>query len=319
MIGSIIFMKVKVLSNESELLLEHEQESNGHNQIYSRRIAAETTAGQCHFQIIDTSGCLLWLGEYSIQQSFLIQTESASDELKIAIQWPASIDDDYTKVFKKSLLVYRIPFLSGHASPVELRCPAGTGRLLLLLYNAGYIETTSVNPVTFYPGHNIMRMDEHMASIVQHMLYYPVSTAHKKLYLRLKCEEFYVLFYENMAKASKRELIPETVIDKMNRIDLLIRRQLDQNFTIAQLTQTFSLNTEQLKRYFKLYFGTTIHQYILAIKMEVAEQLIQRSDQSLKEISFDLGFKTDAHFSEAFKNYFGYPPGQLRKRNSRHP
>lgn len=157
-----------------------------------------------------------------------------------------------------------------------------------------------------------------MASIVQHMLYFPISTGRKKLYLRLKCEELFVLFYESFATGQKREIIPETVIEKMISIDSLIRRQVDENFTVVQLAKTFSLNTEQLKRYFKLYFGTTIHQYILAIKMELAEQQIQNSDQSMKEISFALGFKTDAHFSEAFKNYFGYPPGQLRKKNNDH-
>ncbi|WP_276504443.1 helix-turn-helix domain-containing protein [Terrimonas pollutisoli] len=311
-------MKVTLLSNETELLLEHEQEGNGHDQIYSRKIAAETRVGQCHFQIIDTGACLLWLGDYQMQQPFLIQTASTNDELKIIVQWPTSIDNDYAKVFEKTLLVYRIPFLSGHHSPIELRCTAGKGRLLLLQYSTKFIDASRLPVIKTIPRQNDLALDSSMASIVQHMLYYPVSIGHQQQYLRIKCEEFYVLFHDAATAVQKKDFIPEPIIEKLINIDLLIRRQVDQNFTVTQLAKTFSLNTEQLKRYFKLYYGNTIHQYILAIKMELAEQLIQKSDQSLKEISFALGFKTDAHFSEAFKNYFGYPPGFLRKKNNSH-
>lgn len=96
----------------------------------------------------------------------------------------------------------------------------------------------------------------------------------------------------------------------------MIRQQPDENFSIETLAKTLHLNTANLQRYFKAYYGRTLHQYILSIKMEAAMQLLTNTNKSSKEISFDLGFKSDANFSEAFKKHFGYPPGQLRKKNT---
>jgi AraC-like DNA-binding protein len=48
--------------------------------------------------------------------------------------------------------------------------------------------------------------------------------------------------------------------------------------------------------------------------MEEAEKRIITRNNSLRDIAFDLGFKNEQNFSAAFKKFYGYPPGHLRKR-----
>lgn len=67
------------------------------------------------------------------------------------------------------------------------------------------------------------------------------------------------------------------------------------------------------RKMFKLYTGIAPHQYYLDLKIMRAKELINSTDKSVKEISYELGFDSIHYFSRLFKKKTGVSPSDFRK------
>ncbi len=68
-----------------------------------------------------------------------------------------------------------------------------------------------------------------------------------------------------------------------------------------------------LSSIFSKVMGTTIEQYVIALKIERAKELIVYDEHSLTEISFMLNYSSVAHLSNQFKKVTGMAPSQFKK------
>lgn len=82
--------------------------------------------------------------------------------------------------------------------------------------------------------------------------------------------------------------------------------------TIVELAKLVGLNEFTLKRGFKAQFGTTILGYVTQRRMDDARRFLLEGDKSISEISYWVGYKNPAHFTVAFKHYFGVLPSSIR-------
>lgn len=83
--------------------------------------------------------------------------------------------------------------------------------------------------------------------------------------------------------------------------------------TLSQLAKEAGLNETKLKRGFKEVYGMPIYQYFKKAKLEKAMELLETTDSSVREISFQCGYSSQGQFSAAFRNQFGVAPLQARK------
>jgi AraC-like DNA-binding protein len=83
--------------------------------------------------------------------------------------------------------------------------------------------------------------------------------------------------------------------------------------SLHAIARHFAINEYKLKRDFKAVFGTTVFDFLQHTRLMRAEQLLKETDKSIAEIAWTVGYSTGAHFSEAFKKRFGYPPNYVRK------
>ena len=65
-------------------------------------------------------------------------------------------------------------------------------------------------------------------------------------------------------------------------------------------------------RLFKRYYGITPHAYLLEKRLELASQWL-RSEYSVVETCFRLGFESPNTFSATFKKYSGLSPTAYKK------
>ncbi len=308
-------MRVRIVTEEEVVLLEHAIKSNGHEQVYSMSIASETKEGRCQLQIIDLKECLLCVGEFAYQQDFFLQSMEDAACLQLLLRWPHEIGDNYALLADKPHLLHQIRNRAGIVKEITLTCNQGAGKLMLLSFKKELDGMTGPDTMLsrFF---NEWRLSSSSALVLQQLLYYPVKPLYLRQYVQVKCEELYLMLLHEKDATTERTTLPAIIIEKLKSLHELIAGNPDKNYHIEELARHIMINRDHLKRYFKTYYGHTIHQYILLIKMEAAQQSLLNSDQTCKEIAFDLGFKSDAHFSEAFKKHFGISPGQLRKKNS---
>jgi len=311
-------MRVRVVTEEEVVLLEHTVKEHGHEQIYSLSIASETKEGRCQFQIIDLEECLLWLGEFSIQHDFFLQSEQEEQNLQLLFRWPSEIGGNQALLTNKPQLLHQIKSQGSASKEITFACHQGAGKLVLLSFKKAFNTQAEITGSdTIAPRFlNEWRLNISTASVLQQLLYYPVTPLYLRQYARIKCEELYLMLLQERDAAIDEGSLPAAIAEKLKFLRELIRNNPDKNYSIDELTRHALLNKDHLKRYFKAYYGDTIHQYIILTKMEAAQQMLLYSKKAGKEIAFDLGYKSDAHFSGAFKKYFGITPGELRKRNT---
>jgi|GEM_PF-820447 len=90
---------------------------------------------------------------------------------------------------------------------------------------------------------------------------------------------------------------------------------LHRNLPIAALCKEFNTNKTSLQEHFRAYSGLSLHAFLLQSRMEKAEFLLRQSDDPIKYIAMQCGYRKVHSFNKAFKAYWRLSPGAYRKYN----
>ncbi len=91
-----------------------------------------------------------------------------------------------------------------------------------------------------------------------------------------------------------------------------IERHIQDKITIDDLAKYCNLSKRTIIRHFSEYFHMPAAEYILQLKLETAAYLLTNSTFSIVEISNELSFSSQSHFSVAFKKQYHCTPKQYR-------
>jgi AraC family transcriptional regulator len=83
--------------------------------------------------------------------------------------------------------------------------------------------------------------------------------------------------------------------------------------TLAELADVACLSPNHLLRTFKQLFGQTPHQFITSKRLEEAQRLLLRTERSVTEICFAVGFESLGTFSWLFRRRCGVSPTEFRR------
>lgn len=93
----------------------------------------------------------------------------------------------------------------------------------------------------------------------------------------------------------------------------LLNDEYATTFELQSLSDILGLHPVTISRYFPLYFGCTLGEYLKGIKIGRSLKLIRENSLSLTEIAYSCGFADQAHFTRTFKAYTGHLPKEYRK------
>ena len=100
---------------------------------------------------------------------------------------------------------------------------------------------------------------------------------------------------------------------KLRAVVEYIEDHLDAGLTLEQMAAVAHLSPYHFARQFKAATGLPPHQYVIARRVERAQQLLHPDrDLSLAEIAARAGFSDQSQFSHHFKRLVGVTPGQFR-------
>ena len=90
-----------------------------------------------------------------------------------------------------------------------------------------------------------------------------------------------------------------------------VEAHLGANLRVTQLAALVHLSPHYFTRLFRTSFGMTPHRYVLQRRLEAARRML-RTDTSIADIAYSLGFSSQAHFTQAFRRHTGSTPARLR-------
>lgn len=100
---------------------------------------------------------------------------------------------------------------------------------------------------------------------------------------------------------------------RLRRVTDFIEENLDTELSLADIAEVAGFSEFHFSRLFKSRTGLTPHRYVIQRRINKAKELLKHSQMSIKEISANLGFSDQAHFTTVFKNIAGTTPKQFRE------
>lgn len=83
--------------------------------------------------------------------------------------------------------------------------------------------------------------------------------------------------------------------------------------TVLELCKQVALNKNKLQKAFRLTEGKNIGEYIRVVRMEMALDLLEKSDMSIQEIAEATGCRSLSNFYRLFQQKFGETPQAVRR------
>ncbi len=97
----------------------------------------------------------------------------------------------------------------------------------------------------------------------------------------------------------------------LNKVREILESHLSEDdFGIAELCVSLGMSRSQLYRKFSALTDTSVHQFIMNLRLSKARELLRSTDLNVTEVAYDTGFKNPSHFSRVYSEYFGIPPSK---------
>ena len=125
------------------------------------------------------------------------------------------------------------------------------------------------------------------------------------------------LFSGDKKEEAAEEQLGSRDLTFINRLRDSIRQNMgDSDFTVERLGEEVGLSRVQLYRKVKALTGQTPVDLLKKARLERARLLVEKTDKSISEIAYEVGFTAPSYFNKCFKDEFGVSPGGLRERGS---
>ena len=91
-------------------------------------------------------------------------------------------------------------------------------------------------------------------------------------------------------------------------IDIIEEHLDDEMFNVETFSKLIGMSRVSLYKKLKSLTNHSVQEFIFAIRLKRAAQLLKESGMTVTEIAYSVGFKDPSHFSKLFKKQFGVSP-----------
>ena len=146
----------------------------------------------------------------------------------------------------------------------------------------------------------------------------------KSLSLRAQCVSLLLMAcvqgLDDANNAESKSAVWTTSHQKLvQQIKDYIKQHCRENLSISELSAFAGYTPNHLSLLFKRYTNQSIHQYLIQVKLKLAEELLTTGKHQVKEVAFLTGFNDPLYFSRVFKKKFGCPPSEYLATNATLP
>jgi TolB-like protein/AraC-like DNA-binding protein/Tfp pilus assembly protein PilF len=95
--------------------------------------------------------------------------------------------------------------------------------------------------------------------------------------------------------------------------EIILENLVNEKFGIKELLHESGMSYYNLSRRLHSINKRTINQFIREVRLEKALEMLKNGRLTASEVAYNVGFSSPAYFNKCFNEYFGYPPGKVKK------
>jgi TolB-like protein/AraC-like DNA-binding protein/Tfp pilus assembly protein PilF len=112
--------------------------------------------------------------------------------------------------------------------------------------------------------------------------------------------------------------LPESAF--ISQLTAIVEKNIpDEGFGVSELADEMNMSRSNLLRKVKKETNLSISQFINQVRLTKAMELFRNSSLNVSEVSRQVGFNSTSYFIKCFREYYGYPPGEVGKRDVTEP
>ena len=120
--------------------------------------------------------------------------------------------------------------------------------------------------------------------------------------------------YSDFVSRVHNKRVDRSVSGHIRAVCDYVELHADEPFTNQDLARRAGYSEQYLRRKFTEEMGVSLPDYIRAVRMERAKNLLLNSELSIQEIADRLQFCSRGHFSEVFSKFVGVTPAKYREK-----
>lgn len=101
--------------------------------------------------------------------------------------------------------------------------------------------------------------------------------------------------------------------DQIHEIKKYIAEHLQDNISIKNLASIMHMSTSHFSRIFKQQTGFAPYDYVLIYRLNKAKEYLQKTNLTVSEITYEVGFNSESNFIYFFTKHNGISPNKFRK------
>ncbi len=111
---------------------------------------------------------------------------------------------------------------------------------------------------------------------------------------------------------NERNSIDQAFIRKLTEI--IYTNLENENFGVDELAQASRMNRSTIFQRLQSIKGKSTTQFIREVRLLKAMEILKHELLTASEVAYRVGFGSPAYFNTCFHEYFGYPPGEIKKK-----
>lgn len=163
-----------------------------------------------------------------------------------------------------------------------------------------------------FPGYN------KLFNVIEDIMYcyYEKDIAYE-LELKSLLFHFFSLLYKNnlIEKQKNKNMLTVNTTDKIKIVLNYINEHYFEDISISTLSNLCNYSEYHFMRFFKKNIGLTCVQYINNYRLEKASILLTSSNNTIMDISLEVGFDNLSYFNKLFKRKYNLTPKEFRVNN----
>jgi TolB-like protein/AraC-like DNA-binding protein len=110
---------------------------------------------------------------------------------------------------------------------------------------------------------------------------------------------------------SEHTVKDQTFIRKLTEI--ILANLGNETFGVEKLAHEAGISRYSLIRRLYAITNKTIKQFIREVRLKRALEMLQNEELTISEVAYKVGFGSPAYFNTCFHEFFGFPPGEIKK------